>query len=279
MAGPGAQTQINRDAWQAGGYLEHYANRQLIPVEVLLLARYRDTLAGRVLEIGCGAGRVLGYLVALGGEVHGIDISSEMVNHCRAAYPAAEVRVGELGALRASVEGRFNAVLAMDNVLDVLDDAERRRVMREIRELIEPAGLLIFSSHNLDYLDRTGTDTGNGSGQSGGRRARRVRELLWKAAARPVADVARAATRLPQRIANRRRLAPLEHRAADHAIINDEAHDYGLLHYYVRRDDQARQLAALGYDLIECLDVDGVEVGAGTASPAPWLHYVARPAA
>ena len=106
----------------------------------------------------------------------------------------------------------------------------------------------------------------------------RARELLRKAASRPVGDAVRVAARMPVRIRNRRRLAPLERRERDHAIINDEAHDYALLHYYIRRDDQARQLAELGYALIECLDADGHPVPAGERSSSPWLHYIARPA-
>ncbi len=225
-----------------------------------------------MLDLGCGAGRILGYLVELGGEVEGIDISQDMVAHCRAAYPLAHVRVGDLADVRAVVQGRFGAVLAMDNVLDVFDDPERRRVLRELLELLEPDGLLIFSSHNLEYDDgrRTAGDGRRGLG--------RARELLRKAASRPVGDAVRVAVRMPVRIRNRRRLAPLERRERDHAIINDEAHDYALLHYYIRRDDQARQLAELGYALIECLDADGHPVPAGERSSSPWLHYIARPA-
>ncbi len=269
MASSGSPVQVNKTAWAGGGYVADYANRRLLPVEVLLLARYREALSGRVIEMGCGAGRVLGYLVGLGGEVHGIDISADMVEHCRAAYPAADVRVGDLSDIRATVEGTFSAVLCIDNVLDVFDDAERRRVLVSLRDLLEPDGLLILCSHNLDYADRADLAGAQGS--------RRARELIVKATARPLSQVVRGVTRLPRQIANRRRLSALQQRGADHAIINDEAHDYGLLHYYIRRDDQARQLADAGYELIECLDTEGKVVAPGTVSQVPWLHYVARP--
>jgi SAM-dependent methyltransferase len=263
-----SQISVNRHAWATGGYVADYANRRLLPVEALLMARYRETLSGRTIEMGCGAGRVLGYLVALGGEVHGIDISPAMVAHCHAAYPTAEVRVGDLSDLEATVSGRFSAVLAIDNVLDVFDDAERRRVLSGLRGLLEPDGLLFLCSHNLDYAERLGLEGAQGT--------RRALQLVQKATARPLPQIARGIAKLPRQIANRRRLAPLQRRAVDHAIINDEAHDYGLLHYYIRRDDQARQLSEQGYELIECLDIDGNIVPPGARSPAPWLHYVAR---
>jgi SAM-dependent methyltransferase len=273
---PTEQAQLNEAIWRRGEYVAEYANRRLIPAEVLILARYRDQLSKRVLEVGCGAGRVLGYLVALGGEVHGIDISDEMVEHCRRAYPAAHVAVGDLAHIEDAATGPFDAIVAADNVIDVFDDAERRRVLADLRALLTPDGLLIFSAHNLEYVDGPG-DARPRATPTGGR-GRRIGQLLSKAASRPLADVAGYAMRLPRRIRNRRRLAKLERRAADHAILNDEAHDYALLHYYIRRDDQERQLAQLGYELVECLDADGSPVGQGQGSPSPWLHYVARPA-
>jgi SAM-dependent methyltransferase len=273
MTEAGSQARVNRQAWQRGSYVGNYANRRLIPVEVLLLARYREALSGRVLEVGSGAGRILGYLVGLGGEVHGIDISEAMVAHTRAAYPDADVRVGDLAHVSDVVDGPFSAVLAMDNVIDTFDDDERRRTLSELGRLLAPDGLLIFSSHNLAYHDGDGAVP---AGMDGSRRPGRAKELMWKGLSRPIGDVVTVAFRMPRRILNHRRLSAYERRAPDHAIVNDEAHDYALLHYYIRRDDQERQLAELGYELVECLDVDGHPLPAGETSQSPWLHYIAR---
>jgi len=267
------QAEVNARVWRTGNHLAEYANRVLQPVEVMILARYREVLSGRVLEVGCGAGRVLGYLVALGGEVHGIDISQTMVEYCRRTYPGADVRRGDLGALTASEHAPFDAVLATYNVLDVLDDAQRRRVLGEMRSLLGPAGLLIFSSHNLAHVDR------EREAAVPAPRRRRALELLSKLVGRPPVAVAQAAIRTPLRMRNRRRLGDLERRAADHAILNDVANDYGVLHYYIRRDDQERQLQETGYELVECLDLEDHPVVAGEDGCSPWLHYVARPIA
>jgi len=266
----GAQSRLNAEHWQAGTHVDAYAHRRLHPVEALLLERYRDALSGRPLEVGCGAGRLLGYLVELGGEVHGIDISPAMVAHCQAAYPQAAVRVGDLAAIAESTEGKFDAVLGVDSVLDVFDDGERRRVLSDLRGLLAPGGLLIFSSHNLA---RPVSATGAGAEPRLGRLVRRVRS-------KPPAELVSAVARVPgaavTRRRNRRRLAALEFRGDDFAIINDLAHDYALLHYYIGRDGQERQLEALGYELVECLDPDGRTVAPGEPGDGPWLFYVAR---
>jgi SAM-dependent methyltransferase len=240
----------------------------LTPAEVLILVRYRDQFAGRVLEVGCGAGRVLGYLVLLGGDVHGVDLSSDMVDYCRRVYPGAEVRVGDVGALRASTNGAYDIVLAADNLLDVFGDAERRRVLGDLRDLLAPSGVLVFSSHNLAHLD-PGPRAGAAERPSPGAAVRRLID-------RSPSRVLDGAVRLARRRSNRRRLSALQYRGADHAVINDVAHDYGLLHYYIRREDQGRQLAALGLELVECLELEGGSVVPGSDGTGSSLYYVAR---
>jgi SAM-dependent methyltransferase len=264
---PSDQLQVNASAWQRGDHVAEYANRRLLPVEVVILVRYREALSGRTLELGCGAGRILGYVAQLGGEAHGIDISAAMVEHCRSRYPAAHTRVGDLADIGRSAEGPFDAVLALDNVLDVFDDGERRRVLGDLRALLGPDGLLMFSSHNLAYVDR-------GALPAGGRGS--VGRLLGEVASRPPSNVARAIRRIPGRRRNRKRLGPLERRGDGYAIINDSAHDFALLHYYIGRDAQDRQLHETGFELLECLDADGRTVDPGELHPDPWLHYVAR---
>ena len=52
----------------------------------------KDPKAMRVLELGCGAGRVTRALAKLFGEVHGVDVSIEMVRRAQyatAGYPNA----------------------------------------------------------------------------------------------------------------------------------------------------------------------------------------------
>jgi SAM-dependent methyltransferase len=252
--------------WRAGRYLYAYDNRVLEPAEVKVLVSYGSQLSGRVLDLGCGGGRVLAYLVTIGAEAYGLDISEAMVDHCRRTIPGATVILGDVAAVRHYVTGRFDAILAPNNLLDVFSDAERRDVLTQIRELLEPEGLLIFSSHDLAHID-------SAQPKADGDRSSTFRKLVTSS----LLDLARGAIGSLQGARNRRRLAHLQERNADHAIINDASHNYSLLHYYIRRDDQERQLNELGYDLIECLDSDGNIVPPGGSGRVDYLHYVARP--
>lgn len=252
--------RVNDAVWHDGSIVAEYANRVLRPPEVLVLVRHADRFAGRVLEVGCGAGRLTGYLVQLGRDVTGIDVSPAMVEYCRTTYPRGTFEVRDLRDLSGFEDGGFDVVFASFNVIDVLDDTERRATLREFRRVLAPDGLLIFSSHNRTVAPKVRTPV----------------EYLRGGGVR---RVARGLPRLPRSLRNRRRLAPLQRSEDGYELVNDEAHEYSLLMYYVTRDDQERQLADEGLSLLECLDGDGEPVAPGEAAAGySELHYVARPA-
>ena len=253
------QVLINERVWRRGHFVRAYARRtSLWPPEEALIARYASELAGRVLELGTGAGRISRHLMDIGADLRGIDISSAMVEYCRRHLPAGTFEVGDLRSLADHGDGAYDAVVAGANVLDVLDDPERRQVLIEIRRVLKHSGLLIMSSHNQSFLP----------GVPPAFRLPHTRDPLRFAV---------AIVRLPSSIYHHNRLRPLERNEADYAIVNDQAHEYRLLHYYITRDSQERQFAEAGFELERCLDSAGDSVDRGnTASESSELHYAAR---
>lgn len=251
------QVRINDAVWRNHRFFREYANRELRPAEIVVLLRHRDALGGRVLELGCGAGRLTGYLTELSDDVLGIDISPAMLDYCRERYPDAAFAEGDLRDLRGHPDGSLDAIVGANNVLDVLDDGERRAALGGFRGALKPGGLLVFSAHNRAF-------------------ARRIRPPIQVQSRHPRAFV-RNVVCLPLRLRNRRRLAPLQLHSPAYAVLNDEAHDYALLHYYIDRDAQERQLADTGFELVECLTHEGSPVPPGDPAPdSSALHFVAR---
>lgn len=254
---PDGQRRANDRLWARKSLVQAYANRILRPVEVLLLARYRDDLSGRVLELACGAGRVSGYLAEISPAAHGIDLSPEMVAYCRGRYPKATFSQADLRDPLPLGDASCDAVVGFDNPLDVADDATRGRVLDEIHRVLRAGGLLVLSAHNLAYAPRL-TDP------------LRLRNL----------DLPHAGWALlhwPRWQVNRRRVLRSQRTERGYSILNDISHDFMALHYYISRENQVAQLAAHGFELVECLDPDGERVApADDAASAPWLHYVAR---
>jgi SAM-dependent methyltransferase len=252
-----AQREANQRVWGSGGLLRRYGGRRLRPAERVLFDTHVDALSGTVLELGCGGGRLTAHLIERATSVTGVDLAADMIAYCRRTYPQAAFRQGDLRELSDFETGGWEAIVAGYAVIDVLTHDERGAFLDELHRLLRPSGLLIFSSHNLAC-------------------APLLRGPIRSINATNPVSFASQVLRLPRSIRNRRRLLAWEQVGSDHAILNDAAHDFSLLHYYITRDEQERQLAAHGFELHECLRLDGEPVGPGE-SASGWheLHYAA----
>jgi SAM-dependent methyltransferase len=254
-----APATANKDVWARGSFFDEFQSRDLRPVEVDILLRYRDDLAGRVIELGSGAGRIVGYLIQIAREVHGVDISPRMIEYSRRTWPEAVFHHSDFSDLSVFEDATFDVVLATCNILDVLTDAERRTMLDAIHRVLVPGGLLVMSAHNRSYLPNVRTPM-------------QLRANLSHPRAFLI-DV----MKLPRRLRNRRRLLPLEQHTGGYEIVNDGSYDFSLLHYFIARDDQERQLRDHGFELLESLDLEGRAVAPGeAAAETVELHYVAR---
>ena len=259
MPGP---TDSNVGYYRGADLVGSYDTGDLRSVEAYILDRYRDDFSGRVLEVGCGGGRLIRRLVGMAPEVHGIDISAAMVAHCRDAYPEAEFSQMDMRDLGKSDQQPFDAVLASFNILDAVDHADRRLTLAGFRSKLAPGGLLVMSSHNIASAPSVPGPAALIVAQ--------VRARRFRAAAGSV-------VRYPRRARNRRRLRKRETSGPDYAIVNDPAHDYSLLHHYVSVASQVRQLSAHGFQVLESLDLSGRPLEAGDDAPdCSEIHYVAR---
>lgn len=114
-------------------------------------ARFTSALVApgaRVLDAGCGTGRVGGTLSERGYAVCGIDLDEVLVAEARAAFPRGDWRVGDLSAFdsaefSAAAPGGFDAIVSAGNVLTFLDPAGRRPALQRLRELLAPGGRLV----------------------------------------------------------------------------------------------------------------------------------------
>jgi SAM-dependent methyltransferase len=253
------QGRANDALWAKSNLVKPYANRTLRPVEVMVLVRHREALSGRVLELGCGAGRLTGYLSEIATYTLGLDISPAMVAYCRKTYPRATFEEGDLRGVTTMKPGSYDVIVAAFNVLDVLNDADRSEVLDGIHYALAPGGLVIMSTHN---------------------RASMLRGVRAELARRSRIGLALTIANVPRWLLNRRRLLRFERHEPGYAILNDVSYQFAALHYYISRGAQERQFADHGFELLECLDLDGQRVEAGEeARHCSELHYVARASA
>jgi ubiquinone/menaquinone biosynthesis C-methylase UbiE len=120
----------------------------LTPCERLLFAEFlRPGMA--ILDLGVGGGRTTPHLAANAGRYAAVDYAPEMIAACRKKYPQLEFHVASAADLSIFASSSFSAVIMAFNGMDyVIPQAARERALQEIHRVLEPGGLLIFSSHN-----------------------------------------------------------------------------------------------------------------------------------
>jgi 2-polyprenyl-3-methyl-5-hydroxy-6-metoxy-1,4-benzoquinol methylase len=101
----------------------------------------------KVLEIGCGMGRMLQFMAVLFAEVHGIDVAPTMVEQARrylARSPNVIVHQGDGRSLQGLQDGYFDLVLSFQVFQHIPDKAVVSDYLREMFRVLKPAGLARF---------------------------------------------------------------------------------------------------------------------------------------
>jgi SAM-dependent methyltransferase len=104
---------------------------------------------GRILEAGCGNGRVLRYYQERGHRITGMDYVSVSVEKLRAADPALDVRCGDVRAMEFP-DSAFRYVLAF-GLYHNLEPEDCRRALDETYRVLEPGGL-VCASYRADNV-------------------------------------------------------------------------------------------------------------------------------
>lgn len=150
---------VDRPLWEylsaphiAHDYDRFFHDAQLLEFDVRFLEE-RFPKPGKLLDLGCGTGRVLVRFARLGFEVVGLDLSKEMLAVC--TQKQAETRLpmtlvhGNLCDLSAFSDASMDYVTCMFSTLGMVVGVEnRRRALLEIRRVLKPDGLFGLHLHN-----------------------------------------------------------------------------------------------------------------------------------
>ncbi|MBM7440409.1 bifunctional 2-polyprenyl-6-hydroxyphenol methylase/3-demethylubiquinol 3-O-methyltransferase UbiG [Streptomyces sp. HB132] len=100
--------------------------------------------AARVLDAGCGTGRISSRLAELGHRCTGVDIDSSMLAVARRDAPTQEWVLGDLARLSTlGLEPGFDLALAAGNVIPLLAPGTESAVVRQLAAMLRPGGLLV----------------------------------------------------------------------------------------------------------------------------------------
>ena len=210
-----------------------------------------------MLDLGVGGGRTTMQLARRCLRYVGADYAEPMVQACRA-------RFGDLMAhhgLRFDVvdardmpyeDATFDVVLFSFNGIDLVGADARAKALAECRRVLKPGGHLVYSSHNLNWMDSRRGIRWEGlrdyvQTQRFWTRMRRLNHAVWPIAPREWVELT----------------DPLA----------------GGCNYYLRPRELVRQTLAQGFASVRLFDLQGRQFDAAPQQAAisdPWVYLHAR---
>ncbi|MEU4371556.1 class I SAM-dependent methyltransferase [Micromonospora chersina] len=112
-------------------------------------ARLLDTLvppAARILDAGCGTGRVAAALADRGHTVVGVDADPVLIDAARADHPGPRFLVADLADLDLAAQGEaepFDAAVVAGNVMAFVAPGTERAVLTRITAHVRPDGPVV----------------------------------------------------------------------------------------------------------------------------------------
>ena len=151
-----------RSAEMVAGYDAMMAASPLAALDVRFCAKWFDP-PGRVIDLGCGTGRLAKPMSEMGHEYAGVDLSEEMLK-VFVPVPNATVAVGNLVELASLPAGPFDHAACLFSTLGMIRGADNRRTAVEnVAELLTPGGVFVLHVHNRYFreLGRKGLRAGD----------------------------------------------------------------------------------------------------------------------
>ncbi|MGW0163432.1 class I SAM-dependent methyltransferase [Mycobacterium sp. NPDC003323] len=113
-------------------------------------ARFIDAMArrgARILDAGCGPGRVGGYLGRAGHDVVGVDVDPALIAAAEADHPGPRWLVGDLAELDLPARGiaePFDVIVSAGNVMTFLAPSTRTQVLVRLRAHLADGGRAVI---------------------------------------------------------------------------------------------------------------------------------------
>jgi SAM-dependent methyltransferase len=258
--------RINLRTMRSPAVVAHYSHSAALkPHEEAALKRVAAQARGKaILDIGVGAGRTVPALLAISPDYLGIDYSQEMVDACRARFPAQRFAHVDARHMASIADGSIQLAMFSCNGLCMVGHDDRLQIVREAYRVLAPGGSFVFTTYN-----RNSPEARAGFRLPDFTPSLNPARLLVRGA-RFVRDIAISALQRSRHVQH-------EVHRTDFAVLNDRCHNYSVMLYYITLANQRRQLEAAGFEPgAEAFDLHGHRIEDDT--PYDSMALVARKA-
>ncbi|RUP29851.1 MAG: class I SAM-dependent methyltransferase [Mycolicibacterium sp.] len=142
--------KVEADPGHSQWYIERFRALARDGEDIVGEARLIDAMAARgarILDAGCGPGRVGGYLAAAGHDVVGVDVDPALIAAAEADHPGPRWLVGDLAELDLPARGipePFDLIVSAGNVMTFVAPSTRVQVLSRLRAHLADNGRVVI---------------------------------------------------------------------------------------------------------------------------------------
>jgi SAM-dependent methyltransferase len=142
--------KVAADPGHSRWYIERFRSMARAGDDLVGEARMVDAMArrgARILDAGCGPGRVGGYLATVGHDVVGVDVDPALIAAAEQDYPGPRWLVGDLAELDLPARGiaePFDVIVSAGNVMAFLAPSTRGQVLARLRAHLADDGRAVL---------------------------------------------------------------------------------------------------------------------------------------
>ncbi|HEX5256316.1 MAG TPA: methyltransferase domain-containing protein [Mycobacterium sp.] len=138
--------KVAADPGHSQWYIERFRAMARAGDDLAGEARFVDAMAprgARILDAGCGPGRLGGYLAKAGHDVVGVDVDPALIEAAEHDYPGPRWLVGDLAELdlpACGIAEPFDVIVSAGNVMAFLAPSTRVQVLSRLRAHVAEDG-------------------------------------------------------------------------------------------------------------------------------------------